>query len=312
MSATVEHLPAHVTPAELTPADDQELDRRLRQAVAAFLVRYRPSTRETYRIGIRQWIDWCTVVGIDPLAPDRPHVELYARHLEEAGRARSTVTHKINILSSWYKILHADGIIDRNPFPAVRRPRVDRVSTTNGMTQLQLARALEAADAEGLQSRCISHLLAFAALRNSTLCSLAVENLATVAGTMVLTVETKGDTLLTIGIPPATTWHLQHLIEQRGTGPLFLNEWGLQLTPANLRAMVRRWARAAGIRQRITPHSFRHTFITLARQAGMRPEEIAAVSGHADERMLAYYDRTPAVMRSSIATARIATQILAA
>lgn len=313
MSATVPvHVPA-VTHTELVaggPAPDAR--RRLEMAVAGFLARYKPTTRSTYRIGLTQWITWCDQYGVDPLAPERAHVEVWARSLEEQGITKSTLAHKINVLGSFYKVLAADGIVDRNPLPAVRRPKITRESTTNGMSQLQLARMLEAADAEGLQARCISHLLAFCALRNATLCAVQVENLSTVAGSLVLTIETKGDTLLTIGVPPATAWHLQQLMEERGSGPLFLNEYGNRLTPTNLRAMVKRWAKRAGIKQRITPHSYRHTFVTLARQAKMAPEEIVAVTGHRDERMVSYYDRTPALMRSSITTSRIASQVLAA
>src|SRR5690606_7798300 len=151
-----------VTHAELGSHEDPR--QRLERAVAGFLARYRSTTRGTYRIGIRQWIQWCEEVGVDPLAPERAHVEIWARTLEEQGIARSTLAHKINVLSSFYKVLAADGVVVRNPLPAVRRPKVTRESTTNGMSQLQLARVLEAADAEGLQARCISHLLAFCAL----------------------------------------------------------------------------------------------------------------------------------------------------
>lgn len=313
MASTVHPpLPA-VSHTELVLHGDREDPaRRLERTVAGFLAAYKTTTRNTYAFGLKGWIAWCNEVGLDPLAAQRPHIELYARHLEQSGRARSTVAHKLNILASFYKVIAADGEIPRNPMDGVRRPSVPRTSTTKAMSQLQLARVIEVADAEGLQSRCVSHLLAFCALRASTLCSINVEHFTHVAGSMVLTILTKGDTELVLGIPPATAWHLQQLTDKRGTGPLFLNGYGNRLTRANLAVLVERWARAAGVKQRITPHSFRHSFVTLARQAHLPPEEIMAVTGHVDERMITYYDRTPALMRSSIATARIASQVLAA
>ncbi len=64
--------------------------------------------------------------------------------------------------------------------------------------------------------------------------------------------------------------------------------------------VVARVVRQAHITKRITPHSFRHTFVTLALDAGQRERDIAASTGHADSRMVAYYDRNrDAIARNS-------------
>ncbi len=47
----------------------------------------------------------------------------------------------------------------------------------------------------------------------------------------------------------------------------------------------------AGITKRITPHSLRHTFVTMALDAGQAERDIAISTGHCDTRMVAYYDR---------------------
>ncbi len=56
---------------------------------------------------------------------------------------------------------------------------------------------------------------------------------------------------------------------------------------------VRRLARGAGIANagKITPHSLRHTFVTLAREAGVPLEDVQDAVGHADPRTTRRYDR---------------------
>ncbi|MEO7573437.1 MAG: site-specific integrase, partial [Acidimicrobiales bacterium] len=41
----------------------------------------------------------------------------------------------------------------------------------------------------------------------------------------------------------------------------------------------------------ITPHSLRHTFVTMALDSGQADRDIAISTGHSDTRMVAYYDR---------------------
>ena len=43
--------------------------------------------------------------------------------------------------------------------------------------------------------------------------------------------------------------------------------------------------------ERITPHSLRHTFVTMALDAGQAERDIAISTGHSDTRMVAYYHR---------------------
>jgi len=43
--------------------------------------------------------------------------------------------------------------------------------------------------------------------------------------------------------------------------------------------------------KRITPHSLRHTLVTMALDSGQGERDIAISTGNSDTRMVAYYDR---------------------
>jgi integrase/recombinase XerD len=52
-----------------------------------------------------------------------------------------------------------------------------------------------------------------------------------------------------------------------------------------------RLARKAGIEQSLSPHSLRHTFVTLALDAGASLRDVQDAAGHADPRTTRRYDR---------------------
>jgi site-specific recombinase XerD len=55
---------------------------------------------------------------------DRADVEAYARDLEQAGRARSTVARRLATLAGFYRYAVEEATLPRSPVAHVRRPSV--------------------------------------------------------------------------------------------------------------------------------------------------------------------------------------------
>lgn len=81
------------------------------------------------------------------------------------------------------------------------------------------------------------------------------------------------------------------LIGDRTEGPLFLTRGGKRMMRQQAHRMVVRIGKKAGITKVISPHSLRHGFVTIALNAGIPTRDIRGATGHADDRMVAYYDR---------------------
>jgi integrase/recombinase XerD len=77
------------------------------------------------------------------------------------------------------------------------------------------------------------------------------------------------------------------------TGPLLTTATGRRLDQSALCKLVRRLARTAGIPSwhQLTPHSLRHTAITLALDAGAALRDVQDFAGHRDPRTTRRYDR---------------------
>jgi integrase/recombinase XerD len=265
----------------------------LRMIVMAFLLRYPPNTRKIYRAHLSQWLAWCQQHQLDPLHIQRGHIEAWGRWLAETRNLKtSTVAAKLNCICGMYRFAHLDGHLSSDPGAHVRRPRVEFVSTTNGLTRSQLADLLRLAELDGPTTYAMVCLLALNGLRIGECLATDVEHLGFDRGYRTLHLpHRKGGKVGTLSVSIRTAYALDRALGDRQTGPILLGRDGERLKVAAARRTVRRLCRQAGITKRVTPHSFRHAFVTAALDAGVPERDIVASTGHSSSVMVTYYDR---------------------
>jgi integrase/recombinase XerD len=279
---------------------------RDRLLAAAWLATYRSArTRRAYAGDLAAWLDWLHEVGVDVLDARRVHVDLWVRQLLDAGAAASSTARRLSALSSWYRHLVEHDLLAANPAAAVRRPAVDPDHTaTVGLDRDQARAFIAAADADRgparLRNAAAARLLLHIGLRVDELAAADVADLGHDRGHRVLTVTRKGGRRATVVLPPATAAALDAYLDDRASGtgrptegPLLATVSGGRLDQAALWKLVRRLARAAGIPSwaQLSPHSLRHTAITLALDAGAHLRDVQDFAGHRDPRTTRRYDR---------------------
>ena len=228
------------------------------------------------------------------------HVELYARELETAGRAPATVARRLAALGGLYQYAVDEGALMRSPVAHVRRPRVADDSQTTGLDRDQVRAVLAMARQRattgrgaGARDLALITLLAHNGPRIGEALAADVEDLGAERGHRVLRVTRKGGRRATVALAPVTARALDDYLAGRTAGPLFTTATARRLDwPAAFR-MVRRLARAAGVdgADALSPHSFRHAFMTAALDAGVSLRDVQDAAGHADPRTTRRYDR---------------------
>jgi integrase/recombinase XerD len=119
---------------------------QLRLAVAAYLARFKGSSREHTESDLRRYLAWCAEHALDPLAAQRAQLELYIRWMQEIRRFKpSTVSRRFSVTAGFYRTCTLDGILQHSPAEHVRRPTVPAESRTLGFTHLQFEALLTAA-----------------------------------------------------------------------------------------------------------------------------------------------------------------------
>jgi integrase/recombinase XerD len=92
------------------------------------------------------FLGWCAERGLEPLAAQRPHIELYIRWMQEIRRFKpSTVSRRISVVAGFYRTCVIDGVLPTPPAEHVRRPNVPPESPTLGLTHQQFEAMLTAA-----------------------------------------------------------------------------------------------------------------------------------------------------------------------
>jgi len=272
-------------------------------------------TRAAYRRDVGLWAAWCAERGLNPLQATFLDVNAWGRHLEQpdprTGKPASpaTVARRLSAVSSWYDFLAKLGAVATNPAAVADRPRVDRDhSPTIGFTATDATAMLTAAARGdrwiGSAGPAVASMLVDLGIRVSELCALDVEHLGHREGHRTVDLlAMKGGKRRTRSMPPAVAKVVDAYLEFRAGreqmpveqlhGPLFLNAKGQRIGRHEVYRFVRRLAKAAGMAgwEKISPHSFRHAWNTIARERGADLEDRQHALGHADPRTTQRYDR---------------------
>ena len=240
-----------------------------RVAVSAFIAGYTDPTRRSYATDLRIFAAWCHDHGINLLNVKRPHLETFARWMEQEGRMASTIGRRLSTLSSFYKYCQIEDILDKNPALNVRRPKVHDESRTLGLDRNELGALLVQAGLGDSRDGALMTLLALNGLRISEALNADIGDLSTERGHRTLAIVRKGGKHVTIPIAPRTGRAIDLYIGERTMGPIFLGVEGGRMDRYCADRMVKRLVKRAGIDKRISPHSLRHSFITAALDAGV-------------------------------------------
>jgi integrase/recombinase XerD len=178
-----------------------------------------------------------------------------------------------------------------NPLAHVKRPPTDGTSTTLGLDRAEAVRFLDAAQAAGPRDHALVCLLLLTGLRVNEALAADVEELGTDRGHQVLAITGKGGRRRLVPLAPRTAHAIAEHLAGRAGGPLLLANDGRRLTRQQAARVVARLARRAGIAKPISPHSLRHTAITLALDDGASLRTVQASVGHADPKTTVRYDR---------------------
>jgi integrase/recombinase XerD len=201
--------------------DPQETSAEVK-AVAGFLAGYSGRTREAYTLDLRMFYRWCDEHRLELLQVTRTHIELYARELEELGRAPATIGRRLSTLVGFYRYAAEEGVIEHSPAVHIRRPRLDYESHAVGLDRNELGGFLVAAGLSSARDHALCSLLALNGLRISEALGANIEQLGLERGHRTLVVHRKGGKTVTIPLAPRTARALDLAIGERLEGPLFL------------------------------------------------------------------------------------------
>ena len=242
-----------------------------------------PHTLRSYAADLSEFTRFLAeehIAGWD--AADTRVVRAFAARLHNRRLAKATVARKLAAVRSCFRFLARRGLLAANPARQVRGPRLGRRLPSFlpvDETAALLGSAPEPSLA-GARDRALLELLYASGLRVAEGCGLDLDDLDEARRTV--RVLGKGDRERVVPVGETALAALAEYLERRGRrrGPLFLNARGGRLTTRSAHRIVRARAREAGIGQRVTPHTLRHSFATHMLGAGADLRLIQELLGH--------------------------------
>ncbi len=204
--------------------------------------------------------------------------------------APATLQRKAACLRSFYRHLRRDELIAHDPTAELRAPRksqkLPQVLTRDEVALL--LRTPTGQDAGAVRDRALLEVMYACGLRASEAVGLELADLELNDG--VLRARGKGskERLVPIGRTAVTAVraYLRRgrpaLVGAREERRLFVNQRGGQLTRQGLYKIVQRHARTAGLEDKMSPHTLRHSFATHLLAGGCDLRSLQEMLGHAD------------------------------
>ena len=243
-----------------------------------------------YRRDIRKLADFMAESqnGQGPIQIQRSDLEAFVHHIAASLHPRSQAR-ILSGLRGFFDYLILEEYRTDNPMDLIESPKLGR-KLPDTLTESEMTDLLSSVDRstpEGERNRAILETLYGCGIRVSELLDLRLSDLFLEEGFMK--VRGKGGKERFVPAGPVTRRYITlyrdevraHLKPQKGFEDLlFLNRYGRRLSRAMIFTIVKRQAVAAGIRKKVSPHTFRHSFATHLLQNGADIRAIQQMLGH--------------------------------
>ncbi|HUS79747.1 MAG TPA: tyrosine-type recombinase/integrase [Armatimonadota bacterium] len=261
-------------------------------------------TARVYRGTLEQFFGVaCEELTVEDLRMVTPGRVIAWRNELMQEQASATVARKVSTVRGLFRYAVALGLVADNPArpELVRSPRVSPESQTCGLSNREVRALLDSIvgeDLTTLRDRAMIELALRTGLRRAEIVAASRSDLGTDNGHRVLMVTGKGGERQSVKLTvPAGRAIDTYLAARTDDSPaLFISHAGNgtaggRLSTQGVYERVRRHVAAAGIAKTISPHSLRHTFVTLALDGGATVRQVQIAARHKDPKTTIRYDR---------------------
>ncbi len=233
---------------------------------------------------------------LSELADGRPGGQDGSGEQPRAPVAASTLARKVACLRSFYRYLRREGTISHDPTAELRGPRKPQ-RLPRVLSREQVARLLaQPAGSQplALRDRALLEVMYACGLRASELVGLELADVDLEEALLCARGKGSKERIVPIGRQAVAALHAYCRTGRalligahapntpHGQARVFLNSRGSPLTRQGLYKIVQGHARSAGLHERMSPHTLRHSFATHLLAGGCDLRSLQEMLGHAD------------------------------
>lgn len=216
-------------------------------------------------------------------------LQRFIQWLHELGLSAGSQSRIISGIKAFFSYLMLEDILTVDPSELLESPRQTRkLPDTLSIEEIELLIAtIDRSTPEGERNVAILEVLYGSGLRVSELVNLSLEDIYWEEG--FLRVIGKGDKQRIVPFSDMAAKHLKLYIEEvrvhvkadaKHEHFVFLNRRGKQLTRVMIFTIIKNLVILAGIKKKVSPHSFRHSFATHLVENGADLRAVQEMLGH--------------------------------
>ena len=225
---------------------------------------------------------------IHPYDATLDNLETFSASLRDLGIQPRSQARILSGIRSFYHYLVLEDYLQTDPSELLESPQIG-FHLPEVLTLEEIDNLIESIDLstkEGQRNRTILETLYSCGLRVSELCNLKISDLYLEEG--FIKVEGKGSKQRLIPISPRATRELhlyfmdrnQMSIKKDYEDYVFISKRGTNISRIMVFHIIKTLAEAIGLKKKISPHTFRHSFATHLLEGGANLRAIQCMLGH--------------------------------
>ncbi|KAB3537404.1 site-specific tyrosine recombinase XerD [Alkaliphilus pronyensis] len=248
------------------------------------------NTLESYKRDINQFHDYLNTIKASSLIKtNKTTVITYLIHMQNTGKAISTVSRNLASIRCFFQYLLMKNIISQDPTLNLESPKSEK-KLPSILTLKEIDILLSQPQdktSKGLRDKAMLELIYATGIRVSELISLDVEDV----NLDMEYIKCKGNNkerVIPIGsialkeLKTYLTEYRKDFVKPSSDNSLFLNCQGQRLTRQGFWKIIKTYTKKANIDKKITPHTLRHSFATHLIQNGADLKSVQEMLGHSD------------------------------
>lgn len=246
------------------------------------------NTVQAYLTDLDKLFAYLTLENIDYAAVTLQDLESFSAGLHDIGIHPRSQARILSGIRSFYRFLVLDDYLQQDPTELLESPQIGK-HLPDVLTVEEIDRLIGNIDRsarEGQRNRAILETLYSCGLRVSELCSLKLSDLYLDEG--FIKVEGKGNKQRLVPISPRAINELRNYFPDRNLGLIkegyedfvFISRFGKNISRIMVFHIIKELAMQIGLKKKISPHTFRHSFATHLLEGGANLRAIQCMLGH--------------------------------
>ncbi len=247
------------------------------------------NTIDSYLRDVRKLSDFSQEKNLNELQITRTEVKEFIADINKEGISARSQSRIISGIKAFYKYLILEDYLKVNPTELIESPRIGmKLPDTLSVIEIDsLISAIDLSHPQGERNRAILEVLYSCGLRVSELTNLKLSNIRFKEGYVMVLGKGNKERFAPIGgvAIKFLKIYLKEIrihqdIKKGSEDIVFLNRRGKQLTRVMIFTIIKDLATKIGMKKKISPHTFRHSFATHLIEGGADLRAIQEMLGH--------------------------------